>query len=54
MIKELFTNMTKKAEARSYGVKSQYKEIVLSKKYDMVMHAIIPYDIEPRQSRITG
>ena len=41
----LFSMFNEKAEEKSYEIKSKFMETVLGKEHDMVMHAIIPYDI---------
>jgi hypothetical protein len=41
----LFSTFSEQAEEKSYEIKSQFMEKVLGKEHDIVMHAIIPYDI---------
>lgn len=41
----IFTKFSEQAEEKSYEIKSMFMEKVLGKEHDMVMHAIIPYDI---------
>lgn len=45
MFGKLLSKISKKAEEKSYEIKSKYMESVLGNEHNMVMHAIIPYDI---------